>query len=729
MSTEGVYIVKYNSLGIVLWLFSTEGANDTKIIDIAIDTEGNLYAIGSYWNYVKFGVSYLEEGKNTFFTKFNKDGILQWVKTYMLDDIKSIYVDNTDFIYLSGAFSNGMSIDNITLENELYDSDIFIAKFNGNGEVMSVNTAGGLGADYVYSIQDDEFNNLYIAGAYSPNQANFGSLIYDLEGASALREFVAKLDKNLNFKWIKSGILTDNSTSEASDVAVDMTGNVYVLGGIYGTEKLGEDSIYSDRSYMNIFILKYDSTGSLISSRTYNSYDKNRSALAYRTFGGITTDIENNLYLTSMFHDTIEFDRFELKSKGLQDIYLIKFNEIGFPQWATSFGGDNMEYVLDIDLSDDNNIYLTGDYNSQQFNFDTDTLNNNSGNNMEDFFIASFRDTANINLCPQFNASMFSEKDFICKGDSIKIECEVDYVDNYDWFKNNELLISNYSADIWIRDSGIYHVDLNKNTRCPTFSDSLAIRLREKPPVQIDAFPDVILCPSDTILLSVSFSDTLNYAWFLNEINLINDTSNILKINEPGVYSIQVDDSYCSSMDTISIFERSYPAVNILADTIVSLSFPITIVAYGSDTSSYCWYYMNQESIIDSGTNISITLPGLYFVSASNYCGYALDSVIIVDKATNVEKEIQSCFISVSPNPTQGFFTVSMSDDLSPDITGFRIYNSLGKCLYNIELNQYILNNNSYQINLSGLADGIYYLEILSKSNKKTIKIVKNDSK
>ncbi|MCP4313658.1 MAG: T9SS type A sorting domain-containing protein [Bacteroidetes bacterium] len=92
---------------------------------------------------------------------------------------------------------------------------------------------------------------------------------------------------------------------------------------------------------------------------------------------GVVTDSENNIVITGTFSSE-EFKPGAtdiLKSRGREDVYIIKYDPLGGIIWSRSFGGMKEDFGSDIALDSNNNIYVTGHFSSNAIRIgDTDIL-------------------------------------------------------------------------------------------------------------------------------------------------------------------------------------------------------------------------------------------------------------------------------------------------------------------------------------------------------------------
>ena len=117
------------------------------------------------------------------------------------------------------------------------------------------------------------------------------------------------------------------------------------------------------------------------------------------SFGGISGEQSNsikisqsnNIFLTGHYSDIVDFDAspavFNLSSNGYTDIFIQKTDMDGNFIWAKSIGGIEADHAYSIFSDQNNNIYLTGDF-QETVDFDPNSgISNLSSNGYYDIFI------------------------------------------------------------------------------------------------------------------------------------------------------------------------------------------------------------------------------------------------------------------------------------------------------------------------------------------------------
>jgi len=265
MGGNDMFLVKYNSSGAVQWAQKGGGVANDAGYAIATDVSGNSYVVGGFAISATFGPYTLTSSGfgDLFIVKYNSAGVVQWAKnidgSYLYFPY-NVAVDNTGNCYVLGNFSHSVTIGTTTL-NTSGATDMFIAKYSSAGSFQWAKRGGGAAWDYAKGITyDNSTGKICVTGSYQ-GVANFGSLSLT-SGAPAYSSnaFIVKYSlSGTEFSAVTSGG-TGNCSSEG--IGVDASGNQYIRGQFTGTAIFGSTVLISSGSD-NLFIAKYNSAGVL----------------------------------------------------------------------------------------------------------------------------------------------------------------------------------------------------------------------------------------------------------------------------------------------------------------------------------------------------------------------------------------------------------------------------------------------------------------------------------
>ena len=164
-----------------------------------------------------------------------------------------------------------------------------------------------------------------------------------------------------NYQWANR--IGSNATDAGYDIAVDVSGNVYITGIFRGTVDFdpGQDTAYLTAAGSgDIFFGKYDANGNYLWANSIVSAGNDDQGT------GIAVDGNGNCYVTGFFNNTADFDpdtgMFNLTAIGGNDIFFAKYDSSGNYLWAKSIGSSTGDESRSIVLDDSGNVYITGHF-------------------------------------------------------------------------------------------------------------------------------------------------------------------------------------------------------------------------------------------------------------------------------------------------------------------------------------------------------------------------------
>ncbi|MBK7986944.1 MAG: SBBP repeat-containing protein [Ignavibacteria bacterium] len=294
---------------------------------------------------------------------------LEWVKSTgggEDDEGKSITVDATGNVYITGFFKNSVDFDPGPDEKNLHSvgaRDIFVQKLDANGNFLWAKSFGGKGEDLGVSIALDEASNVYITGGFD-DTVDFdpGIGVTNLTAVGKKDIFIQKLDANGNFLWAKS--FGGNSSDQGKCISIDTRGNVYTTGSFI--DKVDFDpgtgvAVLSSEGETDVFVQKLDANGNFL-------WAKSCGGKRGDVVNSIAIDKESNVYTTGTFKSFFNYaadfdpgpDSMKLASAGEQDIFILKLDANGNFLWAKSCGAEYYDNSMSIAVDDKGNVYTTG---------------------------------------------------------------------------------------------------------------------------------------------------------------------------------------------------------------------------------------------------------------------------------------------------------------------------------------------------------------------------------
>lgn len=325
---------------------------------IANDNAGNIYIAGKYEMNANFSGTILpmQGNHDSYVAKYSPAGALTWVRTsggVSGDYAHALACDGSDYVYVTGEIQGSGTVikfvgSSITLTAQ-GQNDVFIAKYDLNGNLLWANKAGGIDDDEGLGITYDNLGNIFVCGFFT-NIATFGTTT--VYGSGGRDMYVAKYDMNGVFQWVKTG--GGAKRDEAKSIKCDAAGNVYICGMYSNGAVFGSQTLTAPNGYFNAFLAKYANDGTLIWVKTAGGdYDD----LAW----SLTIDNANKIYVTGEFNAYALFNGTPLITTGSNDIFVACYDASGTLQWVKKAGGRLIDRARGIGC-DGTNIYITGQF-------------------------------------------------------------------------------------------------------------------------------------------------------------------------------------------------------------------------------------------------------------------------------------------------------------------------------------------------------------------------------
>ena len=218
-----------------------------------------------------------------------------------------------------------------------------------------------------------------------------------------------------NWQWARSSSDTF-SLAYATSCIADASGNVYETGYFYDYITFGTTVLNCEG--FSMFLVKYSSSGNIIWAQSASDTDHDNKPFA------TTTDNAGNVYVAGYFSSpTITFGTTTLinTTGGASSLFIVKYNSLGNLSWArtaaTTGIGAAEPYSIVTDADD--NIYVTGYYNSSSIIFDSVTLYNIvSGLGANNMFLVKFNSTGHAVWAKHTKPLTPSS----CEGDALAID-------------------------------------------------------------------------------------------------------------------------------------------------------------------------------------------------------------------------------------------------------------------------------------------------------------------
>lgn len=367
------------------------GTSNDESMDVATDAAGNIYSCGYISNFVTFGnvtVDSPQGQSDIYVAKQSPNGTFLWVKRFAgTKDERAydIYVDAVGMIYITGYFYGTTHFDTISISSNNNTRDMFIAKLDNNGNVLWVKDVGGPDGDTGYGICSDSQGNVIVTGQFR-EQITLGANTYTTP-LSSITNFptfdliLIKYDSNGNLIWSKTG--TSDGENRGLAVVCNSDDEILLTGQFSDTMTLA-GVLFNNNGYNLGMVAKFSTSGNL---------DWMRKMVASQTMAyDLAVNSAKEIYITGDFKGNgFTFidngGNHYLSSIYLYNIFVVKINNNGAYIWGETDGSHNEVTAQGIDLDNAENPYICGLFKCK-FGEYSDALSADSGY----FYSMGYRD-------------------------------------------------------------------------------------------------------------------------------------------------------------------------------------------------------------------------------------------------------------------------------------------------------------------------------------------------
>ncbi len=358
--------------------------NDTPY-SIAVDSSGNAYITGETLSPDfpvtdgAFDTEY-HGAKDVFVTGLNRDGSNLIFSTYIgtksVSYGKSIAMDSSGNIYVTGNTNSNSFPSYVSGSLFFYNYyDVFVTKLNPDGSSLIYSVfVGGKNDEYAHAMAIDSSGNVYVTGETKsqnfPTTDNAFDTNFNGTSGTSTDAFVFKL-KSDGSDLVYSTFLGGSYYEKAVDIAVDSSGNAYVVGYTYSDDFPVTTGAFDTTFdlYISGFLTKLNSNGSDLVYSTFLGDGTNHS---YTYCLGVDVNSSGNAYVCGMTNGP-DFPTtngsFDTSHHGNSfDGFVTKFSTDGSSLvYSTFLGGSSFDEANGIVVDSAGNAYVTGFTGSDDF--------------------------------------------------------------------------------------------------------------------------------------------------------------------------------------------------------------------------------------------------------------------------------------------------------------------------------------------------------------------------
>ncbi len=346
-----------------LWSRSFGASQDDRGQAVAIDGSGRTVFGGSFYGTTDFGGGSVSSAvccggatstMDGFLAEYAADGSYLWARGLGADSddaVRGVATDSSGAVLATG-YQGSYNVDyGGGAQFNHGGNDLFLAKYDATGTWVWSKTVGGTGYDQGNAVAATSTGDVYLTGyiGSSASGVDFGGGPLISAGLSDV--FIAKYSSTGTHLWSRRFGGTGNDQGMA--IAVDSSGNVYVIGSFEGTVDFGTGlGPVTSFGLRDIFLVKYSATGMPLWALRFGSTGDD---VGY----GLAIDSLGDLVMAGKFQGTVAVGSFSVTSAGGDDVLVVKLTG-STPIWAKRFGGASGDQAIGLATDASRNVVVTG---------------------------------------------------------------------------------------------------------------------------------------------------------------------------------------------------------------------------------------------------------------------------------------------------------------------------------------------------------------------------------
>jgi len=222
-----------------------------------------------------------------------------------------------------------------------------------------VKSVGGTAYDQGNSVTIDASGNVYTTGFFS-DVVDFdpSAVVFTLTSSGSNTDcYITKFDVNGNFTWAKNIGATGSEYGKA--IKIDANGDLLIAGSFQGTVDFDPNAGVNNVTAIggnDAFILRLDANGNFIWVKDIGS--------SYTEIKSLAIDNSGNIFTTGVFSGMNDFDPgaavFSITGQGNNDIFVLKLTSAGNFVWAKAVGEPGFDNGESITVDATGSCYITG---------------------------------------------------------------------------------------------------------------------------------------------------------------------------------------------------------------------------------------------------------------------------------------------------------------------------------------------------------------------------------
>ena len=333
----------------------------------------------------------------------------------------------------------------------------------------------------------------------------------------------------------------------------------------------------------------------------------------------------------------------------------------------------------------------------------------------------AFSDTLLINVSPRPSAATITAQSAttFCTGDSVVLQANSGTGYSYQWMKGTTNIVAANAQLYTAKTASTYKVNITNSFGCSRLSAGVPVIVNALPAANIVAQGTTTFCTGDSVILAGNIGTGLTYQWLKGTTAIVGANGNSYSAKASSTYKLQVINSNgCSKLSTgIIVKVNTLPTATVTAQGPTTFCAGDSVKLLSNSGAGYTYQWIKGTANISNAIaqNYVSKLAGTYKVKVTNTNGCSKTStgilIVVNCRVENLNTLNQATAFSISPNPSNGEFTLSLNtDEVQNGNAKIEIINMVGQTVYNSNT-EFTNGKLSKKIELnSEFSKGIYFV-------------------
>ncbi len=352
---DDIFFSSYDANGDLRWAHRWGGPHADVGNGVATDQDGYAYVTGAIDGAVDFSGTVLTAlDSDAFLARTAPDGTVDWAISFPAagQDAGAGLIVQGGQVILVGWFTGVINLGGDTLTG--LGRDMFVASFDTAGNHNWSLSLGGLGTDTANRVAADAQGNLYIVGSFESDMEFGESTLFAPEG-TIWANVLLSLSADGAPRWAQTLGGVNTVAGRWVSVAASPDGQVYATGGVQAATDTGAGTLAYDRG---LVMAAYSNAGDhvwskMVGNNEYGSWEGAAAAL----------DLDGNVYFSGQVAAgaaiPVNFGGSDLKGSS-GDAFLASYTPDGLHRWSRRLDAKKAQLATAAAVDSAGRVYMTG---------------------------------------------------------------------------------------------------------------------------------------------------------------------------------------------------------------------------------------------------------------------------------------------------------------------------------------------------------------------------------